>query len=444
MKASRTTSKSQSESRLSSCAAVLRLAVEVGIRKLKSKTVKALVDHITQTLPTSNEGYCEPLSLGYLRSLRLIVEYQPHVEHLHRDEWLDLVDFCIEGIMLAFRNAGSNTLGPYGSQSVTSGTQRSSSNLAGTSTRARVEVATQDSANGQDKNNVEELVLCLYHLTSATNAPVLEKAQAVLVTLMDLLHSSASVGIIPQVAFGTMNRLLAKTSTNDVTLTQQFVKEVLPLIRQLWPIKSHSLKDEMLVMLVHAKLYILKLSSTEDAESFGTEVEGLFESMQAEYSRRVERDLLLLDDLVFSTRSRAVHRPVPLSIAGVHLRMGTVKTEQNWATPQTIGFLLSILQAYETARLKHDALASEEDSRRKRQRMVQQLDDLLRQTKNSHLTGRLCALQVIPFVLDQTVTTGDVISGILECLLSCISDKNGTIASWAMIGIARYASRSLP
>jgi len=421
---------------------VLRVAVEVGVRKLKPKTVKAVVDHITQTLPTLNEGYCDSLSSDYVKSLRTIVEYQPHVEHMHKEEWRDLVDFCNEGIMLAQGSAGSNNLGPYSSQYVLSGTHGSSGKLAGTVAKTRGDNGTQESANGQTKNNAEELVLCLYQLTSAPNSPV-EKAQAILVTLMDLLQSSATVGRAHQAAFATMNRILARIATNDVSLTQQIVKEVIPLIRRLWPAKSTSLKDEMLITLVLGRSYILKLARAEDGESFGAELEGLLESVQSEYSKRAERDQLQLDDLVLLTRSRAGYKPVPLSIAGVHLRMGTTKSEQNWAIPQTIGFLLSVLETHETARLKHDTVDDVvEDSRRKRRRMVQQLDDLLRQTKNSHLTGRLCALQVIPFILDQTVATGNEMSRILDCLLSCISDENGTIVSWAMVGFARYASKA--
>ncbi|KAI9879869.1 MAG: Serine/threonine-protein kinase tel1 [Pleopsidium flavum] len=442
VKAPRATTKSQSGSRLSSCAAVLRIAVEVGVRKLKPRTVKALVDHITQTLPTVNEGYCDPLSSDYVKSLRTIVDYQPHVEHLHKEEWCDLVDFCNEGTMLAEGSTGSSSSSPYGSQYILSGTRGRSGKLAGTSAKIRGDSGTQDSVNGLTKINAEELVLCLYQLTSAPNASILEKAQSILITLIDLLQSAATVGRAHQAAFATMNRILARIATNDVLLTQQTVKEVIPLIRRLWPAKSTSLRDEMLITLVYARSYILNLSKAEDGESFGAELEGLFEAVQSEYSKRAERDQLQLDDLAFLTRSRAEYKPVPLSIAGVHLRMGTTKYEQSWVIPQTIGFLVSVLAAYQTMRPENDSVADVEDSRRKRRRMVQQLDDLLRQAKNSHLTGRLCAIQVIPFVLDQTATTMEEMSRILDCLLSCISDENGTIASWAMLGIASCVYQS--
>jgi len=438
VKASKPTTKNQSASRLSSCAAVVRLAVEVGVRKLRPKTVKALVDHITQTLPAVNEGYCEPLCLDYLKSLRTVLEHQPHVEHMPKEEWHDLTDFCNEGIALSQSSPGNDSSTPHSTQYVLSGTGGSSVQLAA-SIGSRRENGAQDSANGRTKTNVEELVLCLHQLTSSPNAPILEKAQSIMVTLMNLLHSSANPARSHQAAFATMNRVLARITTNDISLTRDIVEAIVPLIRRFWPTKSLSLKDEMLITLVHLRPFISTVSESKDAESLRAELEGLLQSMQSEYSKRGERDQLQLDELRFLSRSGVQHKPVPLSIAGMHLQMGLPKSEQSWAIPQTLGFLLSVVGMYATAKMKHDTTNDVEDSRRKRRRIVQPLDDLLRQTKNSHLTGRLCALQIIPFVLDRMTATKDELTHILDDLLSCTSDENGTIASWAMVGIARYA-----
>ena len=442
VKASKTTTKNQSASRLSSCAAVFRLAVEVGVRKLRPKTVKALVDHITQTLPTVNGGYCEPLCLDYLKSLRTLLEHQPHVEHMPKEEWQALTDFCNDGIALSRGSEGNDFSTSHRTQYVLSGTGSSSVQLAA-STGSRRENGTQDSANGRTKTDAEELVFCLCQLTSSPNAPILEKAQSLMITLMNLLHSSANAARSHQAAFATMNRILARITTNDVSLTRDIVEAIVPLIRRFWPTKSMPLKDEMLITLVHLRPYVSTVSESEGAESFRTELEGLLQSMQSEYSKRAERDQLQLDELRFLSRSGVQHKPVPLSIAGMHLRVGSTKSEQSWAIPQTLGFLLSAVGIYATTKMKHDTTNDVEDSRRKRRRMVQPLDDLLRQTKNSHLTGRLCALQIIPFLLDRMTATKDELIHILDTLLSCTSDENGTIASWAMIGIARYASGSL-
>ncbi len=405
--------------------------------KIRPKTVKALVEHITQTLPTVNEGYCEPLRLDYLKSLRTVLEYQPHVEHLQRDEWHDLVDFCIEGVKLGQGITGHNSLNLRSAQSTHNGTSTSSSFLAVGSARTR-DSGTQETTNVQSRSNAEELVLCLYQLMCAPNAPLLEKAQPVIEVLVEILQVLASTGRAHQTAFATLNQILAKIITNDISLSQQLVQDGVSLVKRFWSAKSASLKDEMLVTLMHGRSYIRKSCGAEDKEIFRAELEGLTEIMQTEYSKRAERDQLQLDDITFLSRCGAQHKPVPLSVAGMHLRFESARSEQSWVLPQALGFLLSVVEAHEMGELEIKTIEDVEGTRKKRRRMVQQLDDLLRRAKNSHLTGRLCALQTIPFFLDEKVATKDEIALMIESLLDCTSDENATIVSWAMIGISRY------
>ena len=68
--------------RMATSATVLRYAVEIGVPVISHKTTVAVVDHITDILPVSGDGYCSPLRNDYLKSLRAILEYPSHVEHL--------------------------------------------------------------------------------------------------------------------------------------------------------------------------------------------------------------------------------------------------------------------------------------------------------------------------------------------------------------------------
>ena len=93
---SKSVQRNTAHSRLAVCAASMRTAVELGVRKLRLKTVKALLDHVRLTLPTP-DGFCEPLSVDYVKSMRTILDYQPHVEHL-RDTWGVTLAFCLASI----------------------------------------------------------------------------------------------------------------------------------------------------------------------------------------------------------------------------------------------------------------------------------------------------------------------------------------------------------
>ena len=96
----RASSKGASSTRLSTCASVLRIAVDVFLRNLRYKTLRAIVDHITETLPTPEEGLWEPLSAGYTKCLVALLHYPPHVEHLSSSEWDKLMSFCLRSLGL--------------------------------------------------------------------------------------------------------------------------------------------------------------------------------------------------------------------------------------------------------------------------------------------------------------------------------------------------------
>lgn len=436
LKAVKAVTKNQSASRLSACAAVVRLAVEVGVRKIRSKTVRALIDHVTQTLPTLNEGFCEPLRSDYLKSLRILLEYQPHVEHMHKDEWQELVDFCREGITLSQGGSSGTSLSFRASQYISSGT-RGSTPEPTTAVGHRRCSGTQNSSNGFPRDSVEELVTCLHELTSAPNAPVLSRAHVIVTAITDLLQSSSHPGRAHQAAFATVNQVLSRVAANDIRLSWDIVKVMVPFVRRFWSMKSPILKDEMLVTLIYAKPYILKSATDEEQErEFASELEALTETIHSEYSKRAERDQLQLDDLALSNRV-GLPPPLPPTISGLHLRQGSGRAEQPWMILQVTAFLLSVLIKYRGAKAEFIDADDSEESRKKRRRRAQQLDDLLRQAKYSLLTERLCALQMLPFLLYEISVTEDEVVQVIDLLLSCISDENGSVASWAMIGITR-------
>ena len=91
--------------RMSTSATVLRYAVEIGVPVISHKTTVAVVDHITDTLPVPGDGYCSPLRSDYLKSLRAILEYPSHVEHLRSKHWQSLADFLVAGITHDYEEA---------------------------------------------------------------------------------------------------------------------------------------------------------------------------------------------------------------------------------------------------------------------------------------------------------------------------------------------------
>ncbi len=430
-KPTRGPNKNVAASRLSLCASVLRLAVELGVKKLKIKTVKSLAEHITQTLPTPTEGYCEPLSLDYIKSLRTVLDYHPHVEHLSKDDWNLLVDFCNAGIRPSGgHDRNQNCTLSTGHYYV--GDPKDRANNAASTRRPFVERAQGDS---NLKANVEELVLCLRQLTAVPNAAILQRAQDILVTLIGFLRSATTVGRAHQAAFITINSVLLRTATNCIPITQQALRELLPLMKRLWPTKSASLKDEILVTCIYGKAYLPSLLITQDAENSRLDLDGLLEALVLDYSKRSERDQLQLEELALFTHGKARSGTSPLRVDGFGLRIGALRSEQTWMTLQFIAELMSVL---DLSTSQDDTLYDEPttDGPNKRHKRVEHYEELLRQITTRPTTGKLYALQVLALRLNQDCLEIEQMRNALDALISCVSSEHNAVASWAMIGIA--------
>ncbi|TKA78673.1 hypothetical protein B0A55_04506 [Friedmanniomyces simplex] len=104
LNAKTSSTQSAADTRLSDAAVALRLAVELGVRSISLRTLRAVVDHVTDTLPRSGGGICVPLALDYAKCLKAAFSYQPHLEHQSRAEWERSVLFCLRTIQDAERS----------------------------------------------------------------------------------------------------------------------------------------------------------------------------------------------------------------------------------------------------------------------------------------------------------------------------------------------------
>ncbi len=449
-KASKSVAKNQAKSqagqiasRLSACAGVVRIAVELGVKKLRHKTVKAIVDHITQTVSTPDNSYCEPLAAEYFKSLRTLLEYQPHPEHLSKDEWHNVVDFCNETLndlnatssennaYLVDNNAGMGSFTVCLSRSATPGTVADHGRQA--SNRSA-----QHTVKLGLRSSVEDLVLCLKHLMSASNAPVLEKAQVTLKTLCNLLAISSRPGLVPQTVFESINSIITRIMTDDISLTLHIMGVLLPNIRRFWETKSAALKDHMLVSLLYGEVYFSRLISLDEAGDCKADLNRLLQVFRQEYGKRPEREQLQLEDLDLPDHPFSANRP--LSIQAFELRSAALKAEQPWALLYISASIVLVLSGDIACGRSID---DEIEKPSKRRRLNKPIDDILELTKRADVQDRLFALQVLAFVFDRIVVDIDNLQRYLESFISCLSDDTPNIASWALLVLTRYLIHSL-
>ena len=433
-----------STARIAACADAFRTVVKAGASKLKARTVEAIVDHITQTLPKADGQYFRPLAQDYLRALCSLFEHQANVERLKPITWTETVAFCLQGIN---QYVDDNEAEP-------SGLAHSFSGLGGSHASGSLAKSSMGNGHSQSRSggsvsrqNVEDLLNTLLSLASAPNAPLLEKASEIVESVFRLLRSQGSaVSAVYQLTFSILNTVLSFCREDRSSLLREVGQKAVPIICRFWQGKTsakdemlNSVRDEMLILLFTVQLH-LEQSLIDDATTdLLSNLTSLVDVMRAEYVRRSDRDQLQLEDLDITDLGSTASDVTPFRLAIFRLRPHNIRTERNWANLQIIGLLERLVSmGGRQKRLAVTAIEDDSDKHpRKRQRIAPSSDRLLDPIRDENESTRLAGLQILPFVLHGCQLPALVLEELLAQLSVCASDKRGHIASWTLLAIAR-------
>ncbi|KAL8703539.1 MAG: hypothetical protein Q9201_003296 [Fulgogasparrea decipioides] len=431
--------------RLSACADALRTVVEAGTAKFRSKTVKALLDHVIQTLPASDGGYCEPVARQYFKILRAILEHPAHPEHLAHEDWHDLADFCIQAVKdLILTQDGDDANLSFGDESVLSSRGRLSRSATPSSRSISAISRPKDNKSRsrqdvQSKPPAEDVVVCLNCLASTPNGPVLEKAQRIIEILLSFIPASTHGDLVQQVAFEIINALLFRAYNNDVSFSLRIIEGLIPIIRRLWTTKSASLKDQMLITMMIGELYLphLMLRQPEVVE---VSLSSLADTLREEYCRRHDRDQLQIDDLDFASATEGRRKERPFSIQAFRLRFKALKAESSWSL---IYLSASIIATLSGRREVHGKTVDPMRTHHvpKRRKTENHIDSLFQCVRLPGLAQKVHALQVLCFLFDTVSFEASALQGHVETILPCVLDKSSALCSWAMLAVTSAAGQ---
>ncbi|PKY03552.1 serine/threonine-protein kinase tel1 [Aspergillus campestris IBT 28561] len=418
---------SKAAPRLSTGASVLRTAVDVLLLNLRTKSIRAIVDHIAELLLAPRNGLWELLSLDYTKCLSNLLQHRPHVEHLGTGEWEKLMDFCLrvihgeddDGSQSSTRRDRLSTLDEYlGTPSASPAQSR------------RTPALTVREKTHGDRRASGEAVVCIQSLLANPCAPIKDSANRILGGLAEFVESSTIAGNEHQAAFNCINTIIMRILFGQSEFSRTFLMDMVPIIRQMWTTKLPALKDELLVTTMLCVIILTDATRKEPSESLGRLIKGLLNTLLLEYTRRSEKDTLQIDDLIFC-RQMTVHKDrLPM-----HPRMENPKSEHNWTLLWAMANLLELSEDL-SAKLSHPRIPDEVS--RKKQRITSTMDDIIRDSTTSSGGRRVCALQLIPF-LTRHFSDTDTIESHLQRLVPCILDDNAAVSSWTMVAITSYA-----
>ncbi|KAL8949939.1 MAG: hypothetical protein Q9222_003988 [Ikaeria aurantiellina] len=439
--------KNPAASRLSACAAALRSIVEVGLPRLRLKTVKAVLDHVTQTLPTAAGGYYEPLKEQYFKVLRIILECPCHLEHFSSEEWHDLTDFIVQAtkdLVPAQEYDGASQLhDDEPSPSLRRRSSRSATpSMRSTSSFSRANgITSRLRHNIQLKDAAEDVVVCLKHIARTSNGPVLEKAPILVDTLIMFIASSTHNDHVQQAAFETMNAVLSLVCTNDISLSLQILTELIPLIKRRWSTKSSFLNDQMMVPLLLGEPYLPQVVSRLDvSDDEPTDLLTLIDVMRDEYCRRHEEDQLQVDDLDLLDTLVGDPKQWPFSLKTFRLRFGAIKAESSWSLIHLTASVIKTLQSSWDSLSSRINYANGEPSV-KRRRTEAPVESLFDRVRMSALNDKIYSLQVLCFVFDAFEFASSTLLNHIETILVLATEKNSSLCSWGMLALSSAAGQ---
>ncbi|TGJ87704.1 hypothetical protein E0Z10_g1018 [Xylaria hypoxylon] len=435
-------SKSVAFGRLTKCAEVLRLSVEHGASKVKRKTLIAVIDHITEILPHSDDGLVPPLVSDYIKALATLLGHGANVELLathNSDSWFTCVDFVVEIISQYAENADGDVGASRASPAPSTGI---SVTLPTLTPRSRSATKRNNSNDRSPRGHLSDLMECLSSLVIAPNAPLLQRTKEIAsVTLQVLQLRYLGLSQLHQLAFAVINAVFVTTQTDDTAHASSLAVECLPLIIYWWQARTASKYDallnvvriEMLKVLYNIHLQLEFLAGQNSETTLFEDIENLSEVLWSEYSKRDDRAQLQQDDLTYIVDHHTIN---DFHVQSFALRPFNIEGERQWAVVQILAMLEVIM--WKRSQSSHTNPANDENSEqpRKKQRKDAGLSRLRYKLRSIDRSTQFTALQMIPFFVSDINIAAEEICDVLSILISLVTNKNSKLSTWAMVACA--------
>lgn len=429
--------------RLDTLGVALKETVAHGLEKLMGKTVKAAIDHILDMLPIpkSPGEFFEPLARDYLQTLAILLSYPAHVESLARSDaarWLACVDLLVARIswLLEGTDSSLSISEPNRRESPFPNAGHGASNV---SSNGRLRIPSQRGSSQIQLGDLAILVQCLASLVSASNAPCIERGHHILDPVLRVLRLPLGFGRLHRGAFVALNCILLQTAGDDPMFAKELTRDLLPLMTYWWQPRTldndellSSVRDEMLKTMHAIHPFLDSLLREAPSTALLREVEDLLDTLWGEYSQRSVHYRLRLDDLTFSPVALPTTYFRTMAFA---LRPFSQDAERRWVVLEIISHLEDLY--FRHTKDNSQRHSGEDEQPRKKRRIAGDTRRIHHKMLSSDHATKLTALQLIPFLLPWNSVSGVDVETIVEDLVPLISDKQGLLASWAMLAGAR-------
>lgn len=294
---------------------LVRFVAEKLHSRLSRKALKALQKHcIDMSVLNGRLATC---ALTYLRTLRTILSHTPHLEHLAKPQWIDLVTLCFSASLgdpikigqqfkdreLMEVDVGDGVVGGVNSEGLTGGL-RDASDSEEKDELERSKTPVRETATQEDI----ELMVCIEIAFRSTSAPFKDYSRVILRKFVRFFSGFDRETTAHTPALTALNHTLAALELNDVAALTVFAPLLWPHVLFLFATKSIVLKEQVIMALD----YLLPFISFDTIKSLQTDtpIRGLYDAILRESENRWRVEELNPDNLRLGLASKS-QEPAP-------------------------------------------------------------------------------------------------------------------------------------
>ncbi|TFY59771.1 hypothetical protein EVG20_g7665 [Dentipellis fragilis] len=466
--------------RLSEAASAVRWLTERSLHRLNKKVIKPLLIHVLQVMVNQGQLYA-PVALDYTKTLRCVLGYIPHLEHLDDDTWVKTTEMAFNVVL-----GDSLRTDIEDHQGIDEGSSQSMDADSSVAEDEENDVLPSTSAATQSRKRRFREASGTPGPSGRRGTPVLPRARSVTLeqieftSMLVILLSSPSAPLLspayPNLASGVLNRLLrfirlypvdtslhqdflltlsatlSHLSLNKRDAVTQFARGAWDGLLGMWGTKNRSMKEGLVVVLRMLFPFYTsidpRIEGPDSEYNYSDGVAKLWHLLDGEADSRWGIDGLSLDSLKFQLAS-------DLAPNGCELGAFIARTFRygwDFDSGQALAWAILRLQADCAAKLfvSSESVHSPRRSYGKKDGKRIKLDDPISSLLDSikvHATSstRAYHLQILLFFIDQhwTLLYESLQQDILSTLSQFLSFDDAIIQSWTFLCFAAIAEREV-
>jgi serine-protein kinase ATM len=398
-----------------------RETVEKAQVSLARPTVKMVINHIIDFLPSPDQTEYREVAPSLISSLKIITSYPPHVEQMKSDMWRSITQLCRTHI-----DVGDW----YNISSANDHLQYPSSEESQRKLPMRKEIA--------------DLMFCLQSICLFPGAPIYGEEETLLTFLLNFLASYDTASDSRTSAVIALNRILHHVAVNKTDLAARASIAVVDLVSRIWNSRISSFRERLLLSLsivyphLHKSIVRYGLATTTR-----NRIEIVLEKLRDDLRNQEHKSGLQLEDIVLSPLPQSSplwHRRPFQSFVGPFFSLNPLATsaELPWLSLQLQSSFIQLLDLVPTESHQHSPMA-EVESHRKRRRLLLNLklqhllDDIA--LCNAQHVGSVSSLQRLAFYLNSFRLTEGLFDGFefLTCLEKIGEENNTEMVGWSFV-----------